>query len=378
MGDLSWGVRMLVRKPWRIRPDAESIHAPIIIRCPVVSLRRRFLRFVFAFTVGLVPAVALGASDSVPPVGPTPITRAVDASDEDTSAAFASGRTPFEVRVRDVVSPYRVLGVFVMPGERVPLRVERGPLGGRYTVHATAGVLAPLTNRMWLWTAPQQPGLYPLRVENLAGETSMVLNTFVLTPLPQRQTTLDGYRIGRYRTVALGGRDAYEPPEGLLLVTPENAHVRISPHFTLGQFASRQTRSLPQYVLVKTRLLLKLELILQALNEKGLRTPTLHINSGFRTPYYNASIGARTAYSRHLYGDAADVYVDVDDDGRMDDLNRDGRVSRGDAEWLARVVREVEGTDAHTHLTGGLGVYGRPEAKNPFVHVDTRGYSVRW
>lgn len=356
-----------------------------------MSLRRRLLPFLFLLSLSLVGSAlaapaALASARPHAPAAPHPSSVASDepASDDavdpasDESEGFRVGDAPFEVRVGDVVNPYHVLGVFVMPGELLPLRVERGLLGSRYDVHATGGWLAPLTNRAWLWSAPHRPGLYPLRVNDRTTGASMTLNAFVLTPLPRRETSLDGYRIGRYRTVALDGRDTYAPPEGLLRVTPETKDVRLSPHFTLGQFASRQTRSLPQYVLVKTRLLLKLELILQALNERGLRTPTLHVNSGFRTPYYNASIGARTAYSRHLYGDAADVYVDADADGRMDDLNGDGRVSRADAEWLARVVRDVEAVAAHAHLTGGIGVYGRPQANNPYVHVDTRGYAVRW
>ena len=36
-----------------------------------------------------------------------------------------------------------------------------------------------------------------------------------------------------------------------------------------------------------------------------------------------------------MYGDAADVYIDVDGDGWMDDINGDGRVDTGDARFLA-------------------------------------------
>ena len=44
--------------------------------------------------------------------------------------------------------------------------------------------------------------------------------------------------------------------------------------------------------------------------------------------------------SRHQYGDAADVFVDNDRNGRLDDLNRDGRVDTRDVTvMLARSNR---------------------------------------
>ena len=46
--------------------------------------------------------------------------------------------------------------------------------------------------------------------------------------------------------------------------------------------------------------------------------------SGYRTPFYNRSIGNQTRFSRHVYGDAADIYADDDGDGKMDDLDGDG------------------------------------------------------
>ena len=67
--------------------------------------------------------------------------------------------------------------------------------------------------------------------------------------------------------------------------------------------------------------------------------------SGFRTPDYNeegVGAGGRSAVSRHQYGDAADVYPDDRGRGRMDDLNRDGRVDLKDARILAHAAEMVE------------------------------------
>ena len=88
-------------------------------------------------------------------------------------------------------------------------------------------------------------------------------------------------------------------------------------------------------------LLVKLEQLLEEVNERGREAHTFTLLSAYRTPSYNAAIGNETTYSRHSYGDAADIFVDANEDGRMDDLNRDGRHNLADAHWLGEIV------DAH-------------------------------
>ena len=77
-----------------------------------------------------------------------------------------------------------------------------------------------------------------------------------------------------------------------------------------------------------------------------------------------------------MYGDAADVFVDNDGDGRMDDLNRDGRIDSRDAKVILEAVEQVE--RAHGDLAGGVGVYRATRAHGPFAHVDVRGTPARW
>jgi hypothetical protein len=77
-----------------------------------------------------------------------------------------------------------------------------------------------------------------------------------------------------------------------------------------------------------------------------------------------------------MYGDAADIFLDADGDGQMDDLNGDGRVDMQDARWLAAVAESVEA--AHPEVTGGIGIYRANGVHGPFVHVDTRGFRARW
>jgi uncharacterized protein YcbK (DUF882 family) len=123
----------------------------------------------------------------------------------------------------------------------------------------------------------------------------------------------------------------------------------------------------------------KLELVLAELRRMGVSANRLRVMSGFRTPQYNqqgVGAGGRVQDSRHQYGDAADIIVDADGDGRMDDLNADGRVDLADARYLVRIILAVE--EAHPELVGGIGVYRSAGQSGPFVHVDARGERARW
>jgi hypothetical protein len=127
-----------------------------------------------------------------------------------------------------------------------------------------------------------------------------------------------------------------------------------------------------------TKLIDKLELVIDDLVSHGYDVRQLSVMSGFRTPQYNRKgVGrGRADASRHQYGDAADVFVDNNQDGRMDDLNRDGRVDTRDARILVGAVDRVEAK--HPGLIGGAGVYAATRAHGPFTHIDARGKRARW
>jgi hypothetical protein len=76
--------------------------------------------------------------------------------------------------------------------------------------------------------------------------------------------------------------------------------------------------------------------------------------SGYRTPTYNQVIH-NVRNSRHIYGDAADIFVDEDGNGRMDDLDGDGRVDLGDVDVLRRIVEKMTGESWYGPYSGGLG-----------------------
>lgn len=204
-----------------------------------------------------------------------------------------------------------------------------------------------------------------------------------LVPLSEKRSG----RIGRYVIGSWpyesGGRPRspqYAPPAGLVQVTPENQNVFVSEHFRLRDFVTKGQQDVwPKYVAMSPRLLDKLELTIDELNASG--TPVQHVGviSGFRTPSYNSGGGdtsGRGALSRHMYGDAMDWFVDNDRDGRMDDLNGDGRVDRNDGKVIVDAAERVE--KKHPSLIGGIGLYNPTGAHAGFVHLDTRGYRARW
>jgi hypothetical protein len=130
--------------------------------------------------------------------------------------------------------------------------------------------------------------------------------------------------------------------------------------------------------MLNERLLIKLEAILERLNRRGIAAHTLQVMSGFRTPFYNRAIGNRTSLSRHHYGDAADIFVDEDGNGKMDDLNGDHACDDRDAAFLREIAAEIDLTTNRSALIGGLSLYGETAHRGSMVHVDTRGRPARW
>lgn len=288
-----------------------------------------------------------------------------------SASGFSDGRIGFAVSVGEVVSDYSVLGVFVLPRETLSISVIDPPRGRTFTLDADGGSLTSRSATSWSWLAPEDPGHYPIEVGRTDTEDAMRLNIFVLVPFETLQgDRLEGYRIGSYPSHVLKGREAYRPPKGFVRVTPEVKHTPVSPHFTLGQFLCKQESDFPKWVVLREQLLLELEHLLELANASGHRSSSFVVMSGYRTPFYNAAIG-NVKYSRHQWGDAADIYIDEDpQDGVMDDLNGDGRIDESDAE----VLRDLIDSD----FEGGLATYGSTAAHGPFVHIDVRGYRARW
>jgi hypothetical protein len=172
----------------------------------------------------------------------------------------------------------------------------------------------------------------------------------------------------------------YANPQGFIEVTQANADTRLSEHFTLRDFLTHdQPNVWPKYMVLQQKLIDKLELVLTDLQAHGVDVSGVKIMSGFRTPQYNYTGGVTTGranLSRHMFGDASDIYIDSNHDGQMDDLNHDGRITIDDAKVIEQAVDRVDA--AHPELIGGAGIYTAAPGHGPFIHIDTRGYRARW
>jgi Bacterial protein of unknown function (DUF882) len=219
-------------------------------------------------------------------------------------------------------------------------------------------------------------------VADLAGTPAAGINLIVMKPFSAKvDGRIGNYRLGSWPYEGTNPKSPnYATPKGFIEVTRENFGTKVSEHFTVGQFLTKDQGNVwPKYLVLDRRLLDKLELTIAELNRMGYPVKNFTVMSGFRTPQYNergVGAGGRSSVSRHQYGDASDVYPDDNGDGRLDDLNRDGRVDLKDARILASAAEAVEKNNPQ--LVGGIGIYPATSAHGPFVHIDTRGTRARW
>ena len=253
---------------------------------------------------------------------------------------------------------------------------------GKLRVHFVSrrrGVFAiPILTRLFGDSAIARPGVYAVQDSGLGR----LMNFVTLLPFEDKVSGRVGdYRVGfwpeeRGRTTS----EAYENPDGFVVVTPQNEDLQVSEHFRLRDFLTHDQQDVwPKYLVLKEALVDKLELVIEDLESHGIPVSRMRVMSGFRTPQYNAQgvrRGGRVTDSRHQYGDAADVFVDNNGDGRMDDLNHDRRIDWRDAKVIVDAVERVE--RAHPDLSGGGGVYRATRAHGPFAHIDARGKRARW
>ncbi len=224
----------------------------------------------------------------------------------------------------------------------------------------------PLTGSVVV--APGQPGLYHLALSH--GPARRLLDEVtlaVLTPFAEKLGgVLHGYQIGRYPFESFGG----ETPLGFVEVTAATARLPVSRHLRLEDFLTHDGQTgWPRYVAMKPQLLDKVELVIDEIARvRGVSDPlriAVSVHSGFRTPIHNGGVEGSAFNSRHQYGDAADVAIDADGDGRF--TAADAQLVRGAAELVE---------ERHRELVGGLGLY--TNVASPYVHMDVRGTRARW
>ena len=123
--------------------------------------------------------------------------------------------------------------------------------------------------------------------------------------------------------------------------------MRLTPNFTLSEFASRCGRPTPASVIPRIKELAENLQVLR--NELGR---PIRINSGYRSPEHNAAVNGAPA-SRHVVGDGADIVVT-------------GMTPAQVAMTIERLINEGR------MRQGGLKAYAT------FTHYDCRGVRARW
>lgn len=234
-------------------------------------------------------------------------------------------------------------------------------------------VTEPLPNGGMRITAPAGEAAGYMRVR--AGGRELTLTLVTLVPYnSMRGGKIEGYQVGEYAAPRKGS----EKPKGFIRLTDAVDELWVSDHYRLRDFQCKLDGT-SKFLVVRTEALIKLELLQHELETRhGLDFSRFTIMSGYRTPYYNSKIGNETGYSRHLYGDAMDIYIDDNGDGRMDDVNRDRRVDSKDAKFLFGIAEQLDNSKEWGWLKGGAGVYHANAAHGPYLHVDARGYVARW
>ena len=280
-------------------------------------------------------------------------------------------------RARALAYPYDEGAFFAMPGEKIPLSVS-APVQRLHSIDAPQGALTATGPNKWTWEAPVKPGLYKMKVKTPDGAGIADFSAFVMVPSTAvRQGVLNAFQIGFYPETPLKGNPIYIPPKAFIEVTKDNEDTKVSPNFRIKAFLTKQKSGYPKYLALDERLVFLLEAIGSHLEPRGWDAGDIVIMSGYRTPYYNKQLDD-TKYSLHQWGRAADIFLDKDKDGRMDDFNKDKVISKDDAVALADVLEGLSKTTKLSPFIGGIGIYGSTPAHGPFVHVDTRPGRARW
>ncbi len=269
---------------------------------------------------------------------------------------------------------------FALPGDDVefPLEVSGDPATLVYEWVATRDstvVTAPRPLSGASFVAPGKPGFYHLAVVH-GSERHVIADPTVAVMVPFDRkvgSTLNGYRIGTYLSERW---ESYDHPDGFVEVQPTDVELKVSTHLKLGDFVTHDAQSdvWPKYIALNPRLLDKLELVLAKVGGRvrfsaaaGDQEVAFDVHSGFRTPTHNGAVWGAARDSRHQYGDAADIAVDADGDGR---------ITLRDELLVAQAVDKVEAE--HPDLIGGLGLYTSGLYRTPYVHIDARGRRSRW
>jgi hypothetical protein len=347
----------------REHPTGEELELPDDL--PVRRRHTNLIVWIIAGTVALIGAFQfLHAADDAndKPIGTYLVRSAVPFAEPSVSAFGSSG----EVKL-----------AFAMPAEEIsyPLDVHGDPTSLQYAwIRNGDSTLAttpqPLTGDKV--SAPPQAGFYRFALLKSGQRRSIEgLTLAVLVPFGEKERgMLRGYRIGTYLAERM--RSKTPPPEGFLEIHEADVDLPITKHLKVGDFVNHDQAGVwPSYAAVNPKLLDKLELVIQEIarwhGDKAVADIDIDVHSGFRAPEHNRRVRRAASDSQHQYGDAADVAIDA---------NGDGKITAIDSRMVGLAVEIVE--LKHPELVGGLGIYTTGHSSTNYVHIDVRGRRARW
>jgi hypothetical protein len=258
--------------------------------------------------------------------------------------------------------------LIVMPETTHSVRIKNGMV---FTEEAPW--LSHQPDGLYQVKAPQTPGFYQIATthENLGDGT---LQLIVKTPIDtSRVKQFNGYQLNLYPK-PYKAYAQYNQPQGLIEINPALENHYLSNIVQIKDVMCKQRSGYPKYLLIDTQGLKMLDDLYQYLIARGLNFSRFSFISGYRTPYYNLMIG-NGKHSRHLYGDAFDLYIDENGDHRMDDLNQDGQQNKQDVDYLYQLFLSFL---KDNNRRGGVGKYLPNSRHGGFVHIDNRGFNARW
>ncbi|MGV3707308.1 MAG: D-Ala-D-Ala carboxypeptidase family metallohydrolase, partial [Gemmatimonas sp.] len=210
---------------------------------------------------------------------------------------------------------------------------------------------------------PLEAGFYELVVSR-AGVRQRIKEPKLAVTVPfelKLGSSLNGYRIGRY-PAEWSHDESAERPAGFAEVQENEMDLPLTQHLKVRDFITHDRQTVwPRYAAIDPRVLDKIELVMRELARRrgdDRMDFKIEVHSGFRTPDHNAGVEGSARDSRHLYGDAADVAIDADGDGRLTIF---------DAYRVEMAVDWVE--KMHPELAGGLGVYSSRRFPTPYCHI---------
>lgn len=296
------------------------------------------------------------------------------------AAAFSAEHADFSIVYNDFKIPFKTFSIFVLPQEKIEIKIAEEDRNQKYIIELGAKTFQH--NSSFKWQVHSESGYYPVKIKkkNKEGSSSEIkINVFVLHPAEEQNGQyLEDFKIGYYPEIPADKKSYYSKPAGFLKIDESLLDLKLTPHFKMEQFLTNQSSKMPQFIAIQESLLLKLEYFLEEVNKAGYNAETFGIVSLYRSPYFNKKLGNNTDLSRHLFGDAADIYIDNSGNQWMDDLNGDKHSNKNDADILYNLAVKFDQKEEFSYLQGGVSSYKGNGVRGPFIHIDTRGFHVSW